>query len=256
MVQFMKEIILQKLREIEHEHEVKILYACESGSRAWGFASPDSDYDVRFIYMHERNKYISIEGMKDVIELPVNELLDIGGWDLKKTLWLFRKSNAALYEWLQSPIVYLKDAEFLKGILELAPFYFSPLAGFHHYSSMAYSCYENELRLDKVKLKKYFYALRPVLAAKWIIDKNEIPPMEFQKLLRLVEDDVLKSAVVELMGLKSQSDEKFMIEPVEIVEAFIQKQLIYCDSHKHLLAEKKVDLERLNVFFRQLIKAN
>src|ERR1044072_9601128 len=102
----MQEIIQQQIRNIEKEHHVRILYACESGSRAWGFASPDSDYDVRFIYTRRADDYLSISERRDVIELPVNEVLDIGGWDIRKALQLFLKSNAPLYEWLQSPVVY------------------------------------------------------------------------------------------------------------------------------------------------------
>jgi predicted nucleotidyltransferase len=108
----MKDIILQKLTELEQSENIKILYACESGSRAWGFASPDSDFDVRFIYARNVNHYLSIADMPDVVGLPVDEVLDIGGWDLKKALKLFLKSNGPLYEWLQSPIVYRQDNTF------------------------------------------------------------------------------------------------------------------------------------------------
>ncbi len=97
-----------QLKKIEREHKVKILYAIESGSRVWGFASQDSDFDVRFIYVHHKDWYLSIESKRDVIEMPLEGDLDINGWDLTKALGLFRKSNPPLYEWLQSPIVYLK----------------------------------------------------------------------------------------------------------------------------------------------------
>src|SRR5450755_2879949 len=94
----MLETIKQKLYELETNQNIRILYACESGSRAWGFPSPDSDFDVRFIYARTTNDYLSIHEIKDVIDLPVNEVLDIGGWDIKKALKLFLKSNAPLYE--------------------------------------------------------------------------------------------------------------------------------------------------------------
>ena len=105
------------LKEIEARHGVAILYACESGSRGWGFASQDSDYDVRFIYQNPRNWYLSIDEKRDVIELPINDELDINGWDLRKALRLLRKSNPALFEWLSSPIVYRQDEEFVSGFL-------------------------------------------------------------------------------------------------------------------------------------------
>jgi predicted nucleotidyltransferase len=99
-------LILEQLEQIEQEEQVTILYACESGSRAWGFPSQDSDYDVRFIYLHKPEWYLSIYDKRDVIERPINNMLDINGWDLRKALNLFRKSNPPLLEWLQSPIQY------------------------------------------------------------------------------------------------------------------------------------------------------
>lgn len=98
--------IMNKLESIEQEHGIKILYAVESGSRGWGFASQDSDYDVRFLYIHPTDWYLSIEERKDHIEYPINDLLDINGWDIKKAFLLFKKSNPPLLEWLSSPIVY------------------------------------------------------------------------------------------------------------------------------------------------------
>ncbi len=169
----MDSIIKDKLKEMEQAYNVKILYACESGSRAWGFASPDSDYDIRFIYVHPKEYYLSVDEQRDVIELPINDLLDINGWGLRKALRLFRKSNGPLYEWLQSPIVYNQDNEFANDIKNLMPSYFSPRATMHHYLSMAKSVFENDLVGVEVRLKKYFYVLRPILACRWIADRRE-----------------------------------------------------------------------------------
>ena len=94
----MQALILEKLDAIEAEHGVQILYACESGSRGWGIASQDSDYDVRFIYCHRRDWYLAVGEPRDVIELPINDVLDINGWDLRKALQLMRKSNPTLLE--------------------------------------------------------------------------------------------------------------------------------------------------------------
>ena len=118
--------IQNKLKEIEKGHSVKILLAVESGSRAWGFESKDSDYDIRFIYAHEKDFYLSIDKKRDVIEYPIVDLIDINGWDLKKALQLFYKSNPTLAEWLKSPIVYFENSEFKKELLELEKKYFSP----------------------------------------------------------------------------------------------------------------------------------
>lgn len=102
----MLDIILNKLDDIERKENVKIIYAVESGSRAWGFDSQDSDYDVRFIYVRPLNDYLSLEDIKDTIDYELNDVFDINGWDLKKALKLLYKSNPTLYEWKASPIVY------------------------------------------------------------------------------------------------------------------------------------------------------
>ena len=108
----MRELILSKLEEIEKQYDVHILLAVESGSRAWGFESPDSDYDVRFIYVRKQSDYLKLEGIRDVIELPIDDTLDINGWDITKTLRLLYKSNPTLFEWFSSPIISRTDAEF------------------------------------------------------------------------------------------------------------------------------------------------
>ena len=100
------DLIHRQLDEIESVHNVSILYAVESGSRAWGFASPDSDFDVRFLYVRPVLDYLRIRPMRDVIELPLTGDLDTNGWDIVKALNLFRSSNPALLEWLRSPIIY------------------------------------------------------------------------------------------------------------------------------------------------------
>jgi len=125
----MTETILQKLLELELAENVKILYACESGSRAWGFASPDSDFDVRFIYARPKNDYLGITDLPDNVGLPVNEVLDISGWDIKKALKLFLKSNSTFYEWLQSPIIYQEDSAFADDLRKLMSQYFSLRSG-------------------------------------------------------------------------------------------------------------------------------
>jgi len=128
----------EELRRIEQAYDVRVLYACESGSRAWGFASQDSDYDVRFIYVHSRDWYLSIEDRRDVIEEPIREGLDLSGWELRKTLRLLRKSNPPLLEWLKSPVVYAWDEAFVADFRQLADEYYSPARCFQHYLHMAF----------------------------------------------------------------------------------------------------------------------
>ena len=245
--------IQNKLTEIEQTHNVRILYACESGSRAWGFPSTDSDYDVRFIYCLRKEQYLSIEDKKDTIDIPVNEVLDINGWDFRKSLRLFCNSNAPLYEWLQSSIIYKQDDSFLKTLKSLMSEYFSLRKGMHHYLGMAKNAW-TELQGDEIKIKKYFYCLRPLLAACWIVDKQELPPMEFAILRTQVKDEHWQNAIDTLLKIKAQATEKTMTQPVPVLHAFIEEQMELCEqkvpsTHK----EAMNNMEPLNILFRKFI---
>lgn len=246
--------IIDKLLSIEEEQQVKILYACESGSRAWGFASPDSDYDVRFIYVRPAEDYLSIRERRDVIEVPVNEVLDISGWDIRKALQLFLKSNAPLYEWLQSPIVYKENGGFKKELVELATTYFSNRAGCHHYLSMARNTFENDLQQEMVKMKKYFYALRPLLAALWIVNKRTVPPMEFEQLRTLIKDEQWHIVIDDLLERKKMADEKGMIASVPVLQEWISQTLTYCQEQSVNIPALQHDVAVLDILFRKYIK--
>ena len=115
--------IQEQIRRIEESENIKILLAVESGSRAWGFASPDSDYDVRFVYIRRPEDYLRLDAIRDVIELPIDDILDINGWDLQKTLRLLYKSNPTLFEWFSSPFVY-QETEFADKLRDLMMHYF------------------------------------------------------------------------------------------------------------------------------------
>ena len=144
----MREKIQAQLRRIEVQEKVRILFAAESGSRAWGFASPDSDYDVRFIYIRSQQDYLKLKPDRDVIELPLDPVLDINGWDLQKTLRLLYKSNPTLFEWISSPIIYLETA-FAGRLRNLAGNYFFPKKAIYHYISMAEGKYREYLKSDE-----------------------------------------------------------------------------------------------------------
>lgn len=180
--------ISRRLAGAEHEHKVRILYCCESGSRAWGFASADSDYDVRFIYVHEEDWYLSfdIERRRDVIEYPIIDEIDCSGWDLRKALYLFTRTNGALLEWLNSPVRYIERGNFAKKLRDLAPRVINNMALCYHYSHMARRNAREYLFRDKVKLKKYFYVLRPLLAIRYIEEGRGIPRWNSSGLLRLL----------------------------------------------------------------------
>ena len=180
-----KKRIHESLTRVERENGVRILLAVESGSRAWGFASKDSDYDVRFLYKREPEWYSSpfVESKRDVIELPIEDELDINGWDLRKVVKLLIKSNPALLEWFSSDLVYREDRGFREMFEPLLKAYYSPKAGFYHYLHMAKGNFREYLKSDYVKTKKYFYVLRPVLCMRWIESNNDIPPLWFETLV-------------------------------------------------------------------------
>ncbi|PTQ98274.1 hypothetical protein C8P68_103435 [Mucilaginibacter yixingensis] len=246
--------ILQKLLELEQHQNIKILYACESGSRAWGFASPDSDFDVRFIYTRSVNDYLGITELPDNVGLPVNEVLDISGWDIKKALKLFLKSNSTLYEWLQSPIVYQGDATFVDDLRKLMPVYFSLRASANHYLSMAHNTLRDDLQSERVKLKRYFYALRPALACLWIVEKQTVPPMEFQHLRVLLTASKIQNAIDELLERKKIADEKALIPPVLELNQWLSDTLDYCKEQIPALASEKKYPDKLNNIFRTYIQ--
>ncbi|MBD1384321.1 nucleotidyltransferase domain-containing protein [Mucilaginibacter rigui] len=250
----MTETILQKLLELELAENIKILYACESGSRAWGFASPDSDFDVRFIYARSVNDYLGITDLPDNLGLPVNEVLDIGGWDIKKALKLFLKSNSALYEWLQSPIVYHGDSLFADDLRKLMSKYFSLRSGANHYLSMAHNTLRDDLQTEQVKLKRYFYALRPALACLWIVEKQSVPSMEFEHLRVMITENEVQNSIDELLERKKIADEKAMITPVPLLNQWLSSTLDYCKERIPELPSEKKYPDELNNIFRKYIQ--
>ncbi|MFE4713313.1 nucleotidyltransferase domain-containing protein [Paenibacillus sp. NPDC056722] len=227
-----KSIIIEELKKIEREENVRILYACESGSRAWGFPSKDSDYDVRFLYIRPLEWYLSIFEKRDVIERPISNMLDINGWDLKKALNLFRKSNPPLLEWLQSPIVYTENESVVRQIRDISSFTFSPRSCMHHYLHMAKGNYRDYLKGDHVKIKKYFYVLRPVLACEWIERFHTMPPIEFPVLVEtlLPEGSLLRAAVDDLLIRKRAGDEMDYEPRIQPINEFLEERISYYEQ--------------------------
>jgi hypothetical protein len=220
-----------RLSAIEAEHSVRVLYACESGSRGWGFASPDSDYDVRFIYVHPLPWYLQVSVQRDVIELPISDELDISGWELRKALGLLKKGNATLIEWLDSPVLYRADANFLSVIRSAARLTHQAERSFHHYVHMASKNYREYLRGDSVRLKKYLYVLRPLLATLWIEQGRGVAPMRFQELVDVVvTDPSLRRAIADLLAIKRAAMESEYGQPLPTINAFIETQLTRLES--------------------------
>lgn len=149
----MRERVVRQLKKVEQRYGVKVLYACESGSRGWGFASPDSDYDVRFLYVHPPEWYLRVEAPRDVIELPIDDELDVCGWEWRKALGLLKGANPTLIEWLDSPVVYQQDDATVSALKALVPKWFSPVRARWHYYSMARKNFRGYLQGDEVRLK-------------------------------------------------------------------------------------------------------
>ena len=252
-------LIEARLAALAADHQVKLAYACESGSRAWGFPSPDSDYDVRFIYVHPKAWYLALEEGRDVIDLPMENsavgLLDFGGWDVRKTLRLVRKSNPVIWEWLQSPIIYQGfDARQLLSLRdELDPFY-SPITACHHYLSLARGTMERELTGTSVKIKKYFYMLRPLLAAAWIERYHEVPPMELTLLLALLDDQPgIKESINALLERKQVTDEQVPIARIAVIDDFLAQKLARLQESAKQLSAAAGDPAKLDRLFLEFL---
>lgn len=259
----MREHILKVLEQIEKDYDVKILYACESGSRAWGFPSKESDYDIRFIYVHRREWYLSIDQRRDVLEVPkhdklsiqVDKLLDLNGWELTKALRLFRKSNPPLLEWLHSNIIYYQAYSAINKMKEIESQILSPLSGIHHYLKMAKGNYRDYLNREEVKIKRYFNIFRPLLAAKWIEKHNEFPPIKFTQLvedilpngeMKKIFDDIIKQKVAgEVVDLNPRT---------EIIKHFLDIEMEHLEQYvKELSVDKSNPTEILNQLFRETL---
>lgn len=249
----MNDKITKYLEQIQQEKEIEILLACETGSRAWGFPSPDSDYDVRFIYRHKTEWYLSINEQKDTIELMFeNNEIDLSGWDLKKSLQLLWKSNPPLLERIQSPIIYMANEEFLSGINDLSKTYYSKISTIHHYLNMAKKMFDEVKGSEKVKLKKLFYALRTAVACQWILEKDEIPPIVFQTMLEeLSIDSEIKHRTYELIALKATKEESYLHEEEKKINGCIENIIQRAEYEVNALPAGKGEMEGLNQFFRK-----
>lgn len=248
----MKTTIQNKLIEIEQEYGIKILFACESGSRAWGFPSPDSDYDVRFIYKRAFEDYLSIESKKSHLAFPISDELDITGWDLSKALQLMTKSNTTLFEWLQSPVVYQEDSIFKEGLWQLCRQYFCARNNIHHYLGTARGAMET-MQDEDIKIKKLFYVLRSLLAALWCTEHHTIAPMSIFPLMSLLSDDLSKK-ILSLIELKSTAPEGYAIKIEADVRQWIDVTFDYCMNASLQMERKTFEISAADVFFREIIR--
>lgn len=248
------EKINDKLCEIEEKENVRVLHAVESGSRAWGFASPDSDYDVRFIYVRTKDDYLSLNEPKDTIDWQLDEVYDINGWDLKKALKQFAKGNATLYEWSGSPAVYHTTEEW-EMIREVSKAFFSEKSAVYHYYGTANNTYYDHLQGETVRYKKYFYALRPLLAAEYIEKFHEAPPVRFDELLKLDLEPELRNAIDRLLEIKKVTTEKELNPQIPEIIGFIKAELSKQKSIADALPDDhNKDWDSLNMLFRNILQ--
>ena len=249
-----REMIRQKLREIETTEHVRILYAAEAGSRAWGTHSADSDYDVRFVYVRPPEYYWRLDKTRDVIEWQLDDVWDISGWDVKKALSLLQRSNPTLFEWNGSPIVYRCTPSW-EAVASLLPQYFVPRTALYHYYGIAKRTFLEELQREQVKLKRYFYVLRPLLACRWIADRQTPPPVRLSDLADGYLDERMKSIVQALLRQKAQSGERDILPRHEMLCGYLQSLLTEAEERlSGMPSVPPASWEALNSLFISLVQ--
>ncbi|MEM9499153.1 MAG: nucleotidyltransferase domain-containing protein [Pseudomonadota bacterium] len=253
----MCEEIMAKLAGIEHDFGVRILFAIESGSRAWGFPSPDSDYDVRFVYVHPMDWYLSLTPGRDVIELPIKDDLDIGGWDLRKALNLLLKPNPVMLEWLSSPIRYMwRDADAAK-LIALAEKTAHASACLHHYLHLGEGQWQRHVAdRAQVNYKKYFYVLRPALAIRWVrLNPDDAPPMNIQAMSKRLDlDSETIADIAQLLELKAKARETGDGDRIPRIDSLIETEFEWARTAQPQ-NERRDLVAQADDLFRALVKA-
>ncbi len=244
--------IRNKLKEIEHSEKVRMILAAESGSRAWGFASPDSDYDVRFVYVRRPEDYIRLNPLRDVIEWQLDDVYDVSGWDLQKTLRLLHDSNPSIHEWCASPIIY-RESDMADSLRDLAAECFIAKKSIYHYLSMARHNYNTYLTGDEVRIKKYFYALRPVLAAGWVAENGTAPPMLFNDLVSAQLPRDMLPAVEELVRIKKETSELGTGPKISELDRYIRRQMVFLEEEAARTENRRNDWNKLEEYFLSVV---
>ena len=264
-----KDIILKELKQIEKENKVRIIFAVESGSRAWGISSKDSDNDVRFVFVRTKDEYLALDKKPDVIDIDKHlPERDYVGFDIYKFLQYLRNSNPSVIEWLFSPIVYINEFQKFDEMQKEISNNFNPKALFYHYKSMSKSNYVKYLQSGNlVTYKKYLYAMRGLLNAMWVLKHNTIPPIIFpdtineinpitkkgdflniSEVKEIVPNWVLKK-VSDIIYLKKQGKEKDIIENIVHIDQYIES---FLKSNEEPDSRKKFDIR----IFNDILKEN
>lgn len=255
-----KHDVAQRLKTLERQENMHILLAVESGSRAWGFPSPDSDYDIRFVYIRPRDWYLQLHPGRDVIETPIENDIDLNGWDIRKALLLLLKSNAVISEWIDSPIRYLPDHPVVQHLSQLANTVLNARGLAHHYASLGNNAAERWLTSDgPVPVKKYFYALRPALAIRCLrLAPHSRPPMNLQALVeRATLTPALQEDIATLVAAKARTNERHNTARLPALEALIKDELhrapeipahTTCNATQALAQSNQIFLDLVNSF--------
>lgn len=256
-----KEAVIQsRLSEVECDHNIQFLFAIESGSRAWGFPSPDSDFDVRFVYARDPSWYLSIARGRDVIELPLEDDWDINGWDIQKAIGLLLKPNPVLLEWLSSPIRYRWDEQACRRLTEYASRTVAAIDCLPHYFHLARQMRDRNITgKDDVNLKKYFYVLRPTLAIRWVrMHPTQLPPMNFQDLVNGTDLSFdLQSRISEFLEAKAQTSEIGSGPRITLLDDLIDQETSWAAEHQPPKRQITQTMQReADQLFRDLIGYN
>lgn len=248
--------IKNKLIETEKSQNVKIPLAIESGSRGWGFASPDSDYDCRFIYVHEKDWYVRVTEKKDFIEYAADEVFDINGWDLKKVIQHIIKSNAVIYEWLSSNEIYIKNKLVAEELDNLAKHFFNPVSACYHYLSIAKNKFNEVIYYPDAKLKNYFYIMRPLANLDYIQKYKKMPYMEYEKTLSEIEiDQNILNEIKETTNIKKVSNESYKVQQNKILLDYFSNEIEkHTEILKNMKFEKNKDYSEVDNTFRKIIE--
>ena len=251
----MSDDIREELRGIESKHGVEVLYAAESGSRSWGFASSNSDYDVRFLYSHPPAWYLSMSPKKDFINKTFKEL-DLTGWDLQKALKLYRANNPQILEWLESAIIYKNTYDVAGQLRQWKSSYFSKRTALHHYLGMARSESENHISgEERILIKKYLYVLRSVFACRFVHLMNQHPPMNLNRLLQAVTPSCnITETILKLIRHKERDEHEYT-DRIPHIDEFINTEVsVYESIAKDLEKdEKPIEWDMLDKLFRKTL---
>ena len=251
-----KQTILQKLHKTEENYHVKIPLAIESGSRGWGFAATNADYDCRFLYVHQKDWYLSVLERKELIEYAVDEVFDIQGYDISRAIKYIMKPQATLYEWISSNVVYIRNEPILAKLQELAIEFFNPIPISYHYLSLAKKMFSEINDVETAKIKKYFYILRPIANLNYIQQHGKMPYMEYDRTLAEIDlNPEIYSAIRELKAQKMAAREHYLIPKFEPLTRYFQDELARFEiCLKDMKHAKTKNYELADSIFRSIIE--